>query len=430
MKKLLSVLLTSLMFIAMNAQKCAVLEFNGASSLSVADFDGISEMFMTYFHPLGYTMVDRIQINKIISEQGFQRSSMTDEQMVRLGKILNVSKVVVGKVSFLGGKYQVDARVVDVELAQDIAFEGATFTGDYRTDVRDFASKLAQKIAIADNAKKSSNALHQANTVDILYGYLKVFPEELGYFSQYPRNVIAKINDQAMYGYNNWRIPTKEEIAVLKEKGYLHDKSTFSYMTSREESGIVLLVSSGEDYTTIQAREQAKAAEEKRKAEEDTKRKEAEAQHKANVENAAAKLAAEGWIDLGLPSGTLWKNKDEKGYFLYNEAKSKYANNLPTIQQLKELKTTCKWQRSGNGYDVKGPNGNSIYLPINGIKECDGSITYNRTAYISADAVESVSLMTKNKCKMVETLEVSFDEVNILAEMLCVGASVRIVKKP
>ena len=90
MKKILFLTVLSFMVLTMNAQKCAVLEFSGAKSVSVADVDGISEMFMTYFRPAGYTMVERAQIERIISEQGFQRSSITDAQMVRLGKILNV----------------------------------------------------------------------------------------------------------------------------------------------------------------------------------------------------------------------------------------------------------------------------------------------------------------------------------------------------
>lgn len=53
-EKLFLISIICLMVITMNAQKCAVLEFRGAKSISVADVDGISKMFMTYFHPSGY----------------------------------------------------------------------------------------------------------------------------------------------------------------------------------------------------------------------------------------------------------------------------------------------------------------------------------------------------------------------------------------
>ena len=129
MKKIILLGLMCLMALSMQAQKCAVLEFRGAQSVTVSDIDGISEMFMTYFRPAGYTMVERAQIDKVISEQGFQRSSITDAQAVRLGKILNVSKVVLGKVSRLGGQYQVDVRVVDVESGHDVALKGQLSVG-------------------------------------------------------------------------------------------------------------------------------------------------------------------------------------------------------------------------------------------------------------------------------------------------------------
>lgn len=163
MKKVFLLSMLCLAALTMNAQqtvieqKCAVLEFRGAQSVSVSDVDGISEMFMTYFHPFGYTMVERAQIDKLISEQGFQRSSLTDAQAVKVGRILNVSKVVVGRVSKLGGQYQVDVRVVDVESGHDVATEGATFSGDYRTNVRNLATNLTGQIPIKLQPSKPAN---------------------------------------------------------------------------------------------------------------------------------------------------------------------------------------------------------------------------------------------------------------------------------
>ena len=79
-----------------------------------------------------------------------------------------------------------------------------------------------------------------------------------------------------------------------------------------------------------------------------------------------------GYVDLGLPSGTLWKNTNEGGkyaYYTYDEAVSRFGNKLPTRQQLEELRSKCRWIWTGRGYKVKGPNGNSIYLPAAGYRE-------------------------------------------------------------
>ena len=83
-----------------------------------------------------------------------------------------------------------------------------------------------------------------------------------------------------------------------------------------------------------------------------------------------------GYTDLGLPSGTIWKNFNATGFYTYDEAVSKFGNRLPTKEQWEELKAECQWTWNGSGYKVTGPNGNSIVLPASGYRYCDGSVDY------------------------------------------------------
>ena len=101
------------------------------------------------------------------------------------------------------------------------------------------------------------------------------------------------------------------------------------------------------------------------------------------------------WVDLGLPSGTLWKSTNEKGvYYTYDEAVSQFGDNLPAREQFEELKAFCTWEWNGKGYVVKGDNGNSIVLPAAGGRDCDGDVFYvgaggyywSSTPYDSDDA--------------------------------------------
>jgi hypothetical protein len=86
---------------------------------------------------------------------------------------------------------------------------------------------------------------------------------------------------------------------------------------------------------------------------------------------------AQSYVDLGLPSGTLWKSKNEKGiYYTYDEAVSQFGDKLPTREQLEELKNECEWTWTGSGYKVTGPNGESITLPAAGIRNCYGDVRY------------------------------------------------------
>lgn len=89
---------------------------------------------------------------------------------------------------------------------------------------------------------------------------------------------------------------------------------------------------------------------------------------------APQKTVAQGYTDLGLPSGTIWKNFNATGFYTYDEAVSQFGNRLPTKEQWEELKAECQWSWTGSGYKVTGPNGNSITLPAAGNRDCNGSV--------------------------------------------------------
>ena len=123
-------------------------------------------------------------------------------------------------------------------------------------------------------------------------------------------------------------------------------------------------------------------------------------------------------VDLGLPSGTLWADRnigadspEEAGYYFawgeikpkdgkytwdtytYRDSPKKLPSSndaatqnwddswcMPTRDQFDELIKNCKWTWKGKGYEVKGKNGNSIFLPAAGAKwptlEDDGENGY------------------------------------------------------
>lgn len=367
MKKLVLLSMMCLMALTMNAQRYAILEFDAAKGISITQVDGISEMFSSCFRPQGYTEVDRSFYDRIVAEQDLQHNERTEDLAVRVGRIKNVSKVVVGKVSMLGGKYQVDVKVLDVETEQPIAKDGTTVTGDYREGICKFAKRVAAQIAITPGSTVSATSAPTAKkrtSVEVLYGYLKIFPNELGVFQAEPTSVIRQINAQAQHGYNNWRIPTNEELSLMRANNYL---GSGEYMTRESKRGIVLLVTDGKDYQALQAEEEERQA--KIRAEQERR-----AEERAKQERLAA-LKAQGFVDLGLPSGTLWKDKNEEdGFYTYEQALNKFGDKLPTKEQFEELKSKCQWSWTGRGYKVTGPNGNSISLPAAGFRYCNGRV--------------------------------------------------------
>lgn len=87
-----------------------------------------------------------------------------------------------------------------------------------------------------------------------------------------------------------------------------------------------------------------------------------------------AKTIPAGYVDLGLPSGTLWKMNNEQGRYTYTAALYNFENSLPSRAQFKELIRCCTWKWTGKGYRATGPNQNTIYFPFDGYADCDEDI--------------------------------------------------------
>ena len=243
-------------------QKLAVMEFEAGAGISQADVDGLSGIFTTYFRPAGYTIVERTQIDRVISEQGFQRNSLTEAQMVRIGEILNLSMIVIGDINVVAGEYyNVDVRVVNVESGTIIATDGESFKGSYRNSMKKLAERLAGQVAIKPGqtvqAAPKPKPAASRTTPFVILGYLKVFPNDLGRFDSEPNTIIRQINSQEQHGYNTWRLPTNEELSLMVANSVV--SSSDAYMTSdSRRSGLVRLVTDKGTAQEIAAQEAAK----------------------------------------------------------------------------------------------------------------------------------------------------------------------------
>jgi len=172
-------------------------------------------------------------------------------------------------------------------------------------------------------------------------------------------------------------LPTDEELILLQSNKLAQEG--VEYMTSLHRQGHVILVTETETAKVIKHRQDSireakrsaeierRRAEERRLQEEMWQRKR---QETAAIADSLKKLDC--FVDLGLPSGTMWKVKSEKiissqNAFTYNEAYLLFGKNIPTKKQCQELIEHCRFiemLENGelSGYVVIGPNGNSIYL--------------------------------------------------------------------
>lgn len=255
------------------AQRIAVLNFNAGAGVTQMEVDGLSSIFNTYFDPKGAEIVERTSVDKILQEQKFQKSRFTNTDMVALGEILNVSLIVVGDVNVVMEQYNIDVRVVNVQTGTIVAKDGASFSkeGSYRNMMRELSERLSksleleiEKIQITSDRNSNGNgnsgnnngkatvlpknmttkitednSKRERTDVVVLEGFLKLYPEDLGEFSSEPSRLIKQINQQERYGYSSWRLPSQEELDLIRSNGYL---SGNKYMTKEDPSGVLMLV--------------------------------------------------------------------------------------------------------------------------------------------------------------------------------------------
>lgn len=97
---------------------------------------------------------------------------------------------------------------------------------------------------------------------------------------------------------------------------------------------------------------------------------------------AHVNIAEMEWIDLGLPSGTLWAKEDVEGTMAFLSAKKTLGVHLPSKIDAEELRENCirEWDDRAYALKLTGPNGNTIYLPCK-----DSNKTYCLNAFEQGD---------------------------------------------
>lgn len=346
----------------MQAQmKIAVMDFKAGSGVAQGDVDGVSAIFGTYFNDPKYILVERTQIDRVIDEQGFQYSALTSQQMVQIGEILNIAKMVVGDVNIVAGQYNVDVRVVNVETGAVEFTDGETWVkgSSYRELMKKLAGRLLQKmntpapISSSSVPDKPKSQPDKPTMVVTLLGYLHVSPDELGVFSSKPVNVIANINKQAQYGYDDWRLPTVEELELMEANREKLGLQNSQYMIDAHPSDpssrrIVRLVTTGKSVAEKEADKIQQEAEQKRIAEEKRNAEEVKEQKIKDEPNTWAFEMA---------------NEDIASVEAYNkESACPSGWRLPTGEEMKLIVSNpyTKKLLSGNIYWIQGSSSNVI----------------------------------------------------------------------
>lgn len=231
MKRSKYILFALLLFVvwnipAQNRLHIAILDLDAGVNRTQQQVNGLADMLSVELFNSGcFIIVERSKVEKVIREQHFQMSGLTDTQRKKIGGILKVDAIVTGTINFIPrdtrygsdysskydvGEYNVDIRLVSVNTGEWLSVAGGEQKG---CTERELMRRVAMQLA--DNLELSNQSTAIASSPYLLYGYLYVYPEDLGVFSSVPTSLIQATNKNSAYGYNDWRLPTQEELDAL-----------------------------------------------------------------------------------------------------------------------------------------------------------------------------------------------------------------------
>lgn len=168
----------------------------------------------------GYTAYDRVDLQSIMSEQNFQRTGHVDDATIkRLGEMTGASLILIPEVAMSDdGKIYVAVKMLDVTTAQNL-MSTDELMGNSSAEVEEGCRALTAKVLGVRSGSSSTTVA--ADEPVTLFGYIHVFPTDIGEFQTLPAQLLSAINKKATYGYDSWRLPTTEELSIIRANSHL-----------------------------------------------------------------------------------------------------------------------------------------------------------------------------------------------------------------
>lgn len=239
---------------------------NGQEDKKVAVFDPVGdvsqnlkivireELSNAIVNTLGFTVLERELINKVLAENSFQMTGHVDDgQIGELGKKMGANYVCYASISSVGGNYYISCKMVDVMTAKiERQNTGITQSGldDLFTVVSTVSrAMLQQQVASVRNRSTSSNqtkyVIDESDSKDlvelnmmglsILVMPIDATPTKTNWMEA--NNACLESN---AYGLTEWRLPTKLEISrMFAQKSALRKMQTYWYWSATPEKNNV-----------------------------------------------------------------------------------------------------------------------------------------------------------------------------------------------
>ena len=399
-------------------------------------------------HSGKYIVVERTAsfLAELKKEQNYQRTgSVDDDEISRLGIQFGVNYVCVATPFDLFGEKYISARMIDVERAEVIATSSAMGTITNSTQFLSVLNNLTKGLLQSFEQSKMPGAKKVAvyvtrtgnKDIDIILGdqlvagfaasgrYLAIertqgFLDQLSKEKNYQET--GAVSDEELMRLG--RQFGVQYVCVAKTSELFGDYYIATRLIDVEHSEVVN--SYKKDAVQLGSSQQVVKVAQEIAAKLSDKTITEKQQEDLERQTKLLPFLNQGYVDLGLPSGILWKNMNEGGnnaHYTYEEAISKYGNNLPTREQFEELIDKCKWTWNGSGYNAIGPNGNSITFPAAGWDPF-----YKAVCDVGTDGAFWSSNLHHDSDYAI-SFHLNSDAVEIAGHLRFLGLSVRLVQR-
>jgi len=119
-------------------------------NVSAGDAGVISDILRSELVKVGtLNVLERQNMQKILAEHAFQQTGCTSEECaVKLGKLLNVQRMIAGSLGKLGDQYYVNARIVDIQTGKVVWSDSAeaSSASSLAKKMPSLASRLGKKL--------------------------------------------------------------------------------------------------------------------------------------------------------------------------------------------------------------------------------------------------------------------------------------------
>lgn len=197
----------------------------------------------------GYAAYDRVDIGAIMDEHSFQRTGLVDDRTIRkLGEMTGCNLVLIAEIAIIDSEnYYVSAKMLEIETAKTKQIE-STLMGSSASSIQKGCDELVGKLLGTTKSRitTSTTSTPPRNKAIVLSTGLRVFPYDIGEFNAEPYQTIRNLNQNNSLGYNNWRLPTRDELSLLRTNASsLGDFKNEQYMVSNPQSGQIDEISYG-----------------------------------------------------------------------------------------------------------------------------------------------------------------------------------------